>query len=106
MNQISLQISNPFWRSLIGVIRRLVLILCVVAVVLLGRVGMPTLFALAVFIAFANLLSSHLICVLDAYPVADHSRSWRDPVYLALVIHRTAGGIGVALLLLTLSQLR
>jgi len=85
--------------------RNLVFILCVAAAVLLAqRTPDSLLFAVAAITALANLFSSHLMCALDACRLDENSRSWSNPAYIAVLVNRITGLIGITLLIFAINE--
>ncbi len=85
--------------------KRLLFIVCVVAAVLIHRSGVTMLFGLAALVAFANLISYHLSCILGSCPIRDEPPPTTDPAHLAALVNRVTGFIGVALFLYALVDL-
>ncbi len=69
---------------------------CVAAVVLIYRNSETILFGFAALVAFANLLSSQLMCALGSCKTQDGSFFPRDPTML---IHRVTAILGMVLLI-------
>ncbi|MEJ1296274.1 MAG: hypothetical protein RPU64_10935 [Candidatus Sedimenticola sp. (ex Thyasira tokunagai)] len=85
-----------------GIPKRLMFIVCVIAVVLIHRMDIPLLFGFAALVAFVNLLSSQFGCVLDGCSSRQSARSLRDPAYVASLVNRITAAVGAILLVYAL----
>ncbi len=84
---------------------RIPFIACVVAVVLLHQADEPLLFVFAVAVAFTNLFSSQLTCVLHGCHTPGEARPLSDPARLASLANRISDIIGAILLIYALINL-